>query len=151
MLLLNASSTAVATPLTAYGNAGNDSGAFGFETIGMKEVTFQLLGAGSNAAGYTVTIYCSISPNLLYTHDNQPGFQVPYTSLRGDKTLIPAYDWSPVPGPDEDAATGGISNPLVSGGVKLLVNKSPFVVYRAVLTTVGSPTLNAAVYMFAVG
>jgi len=149
ILRLNPSSTANATPQAGYGNAGNDSGAVGFETIGFKEIAFQLVGAGATAAGYTVQIFCTLSPTLLTASDTQPGI-IPYVSLRGNTTLIPATDWDPVPGPSEQGGTGGIANPLVSGGVKLLLSKSPFVAYRAVLTAIGAPTANCNVLMFGV-
>lgn len=150
LLRLSPSAPVVATPLAAYGTIGyNDSGAVGIATIGMKEVTFQLVGPGATTAGYSITIYGTITPSLLTPVDNQPGI-LPWVNLTGSIAVAPT-DWDPLPGPSEQGSTGGIANPLVSGGVKLLVSKSPFVCYRAVLTTKGAPTDNVDVLMFAVG
>lgn len=158
LLSLTPSATAVATPLANYGTIGvNDSGAF-ITPIGLSKVTFQIIGPGATAAGYTVSVYGTIDPTAYFAYTansandgitagtakntTQANYGVVYT--------IPATSWQLLPAPSEQSGAGVVANPMVTGTSTFMQVSGAFVAYRVVLTTIGVPTLTAAVYGFGI-
>lgn len=153
--LLTSASTAVGSPLTAYGTTTgptpNDSGAY-ISPIGMSKWTFQLIGAGANTAGYTITIYGTTDPAAYAS------FSAPLNSgtaitggTDGVTSGIPASSWQVIPGPSDQSGTGAVSNPMISGAATWFTANIPLVAVRAVLTTLtGSPSSSISVVGFAV-
>lgn len=153
--LLTSASAAVASPLTAYGTTTgptpNDSGAY-VSPIGMSKWTFQIIGAGANAAGYSVTIY-GTTDRVAYTAWSA-AMNVGGTAFGGGidgiTAGIPASSWQVLPGPSDQSGTGSVTNPMISGSATWFTANIPLVAVRAVLTTIGSPSNSISVSAFAV-
>ena len=152
--LLTAPSTvsAVAAPLAGYGTIGvNDSGpVLVGSAAGFTKWTFQLIGAGAIAAGYSVTIYGTIDP-VLWTALTQLGPSLGLNDAPdGLSAYIPASSWSPLMGPSEQSGTGPMTNPMLSGQSTMLVVSGGLMAVRAVITAVSSPSNPVTVLGFVV-
>ena len=138
---------------------GLDSGIQMTEAIGCKEFTFQLVGPGANAAGYSVTCYGTTDqaayaygkavnpsqPTIVYP--NTPAQQTIYGQGKGS-TALPITSWVVLPGPSEQSGTGVMGNPMVSGSAQILKVTLLLVAIRVVATLTG-PTLPVQVLCFA--
>ena len=153
VLQLTPNSTAYTTPLAGYGTIGvSDSGAFGLEAQGFKKWFFNIIGPGATTAGYSVTIYATIDPALkAYMEGNNTVVAPALYGTGKEKNYLPGSSWFQLPGPSEQGGTGTSSNPLVTGATgTLLQAEGAFIAFRAVLTTLGSPTQPATVLAYAV-
>jgi len=183
MLSVAPSASAVSTPLASYGTIpalpsppnpagyggqtlynglpypvagfGNDSGWYA-SPKGLSKVTFQLIGPGATAAGYSVSVYGTIDPAAYWTYVY--GKQNPTANLavggvayaggmdgfsssgNGYYPGVPATSSVLLPGPAEQSGTGTVGNPMVSGTSTMLQVSGAFLAYRVVVTTVGSPS-----------
>lgn len=126
---------AVAAALASYGTIGvNDSGGVLHSAAGFTKWDFQLIGVGSNAAGYSVTLLGTTDPallNFVYTKGPTSGVSMDLCAV----TAAPASSWFVLPAPSEQSGTGAVTNPLVSGsgGGVLQVNMLLYAV-RAIVT-----------------
>lgn len=144
----------VNTPLTTYGTIGaNDSGAYS-TPIGFTKWTFQIVGVGANAAGYSISFYGCIDPQAYATYTASfggGGIATSTTPPAGEpySTGLPTTSWSLLP---FQSATGGgtEANPLVSGTNTIGFCSGALIAIRACLTTIGSPTSPISVIAFAV-
>jgi len=75
--------------------------------------------------------------NYVYTQGAHSGQPMDTCAI----TAVPAFDWFVLPAPSEQSGTGAVANPLVSGGTTLLIVSMALYGVRAVLTTLGAPTL----------
>lgn len=135
-----------------------DSGIQAPEGIGFSKWVFQMIGAGSSAAGYNVTLYGTIDPAAYDLVWGRPfggtGSRLPQIAAQGKGSLnLPATSWFQLPGPSEQSGTGNMSNPLISGASNVLFTTLPLVAVRGVATilTGGSaPTNPVQVLVFGV-
>jgi hypothetical protein len=133
-----------------------DSGTQMSEAIAMKTWTFQIIGPGAAAAGYTVTLYGTIDPAAYDNVFGRPGPD-PVTGAPAVKAsgkgnlLVPATSWFALPGPAEQGGTGTMTNPMVSGTSNILQVSMALVAVRAVavIGTAPAPTLGIQVLGFA--
>lgn len=165
LLTLNPTSTAVATPLTGYGTAGNDSwvgtapltGAALLGSNAMVEATgftkwqFQLVPppGGTTVGTYQVTLYGTTS-SLAYSQWELSHNPQAYAYPNSAPPAMPAAGWFILPGPSDQGGTGTDANPLTAAAPTLTVSR-PLVAVRAVLTGGATPFAgNAQVIGFAV-
>lgn len=152
LLTLIPAATAHTTPYASYGTIGlNDTGPVLFEGIGFIRGKFQIIGAGAVVAGYSVSIYTTISPAILNAigQSNGTGTYLDWRLAHGNTTIIPPTDWVLMDSVSSNASTGPIANPMVSGTTwSCDTSSGPFVAYRIVLTAKAAPTLNAQVLGF---
>jgi hypothetical protein len=142
--------TAFATPLASYGTIGTqDSGAYATPG-GYTKWSFQLIGPGANAAGYTFSFYGTLDPAVYRAYTTAMGGGG-VTALAPEPFTAgaPATSWSLLP---FQAATGGgtEANPLVTGTNTIGFCSGALVAIRCVLTAVGTPTQPVSVVAFAV-
>ena len=122
-------------------------------------MTFQIIGPGATAAGYTVSVYGTIDPAayLAYSASGGQDFISTYTVKDnavlppyGSALAIPASSWALLDAPSQQAGTGAVANPMVTGTSTVMVVSGAWVAYRVVLTTVSAPTSACAVYGFGI-
>lgn len=143
LLRVNPSSTALANPLQAYGNAGNDSGLVLVEGIGFGKLGLQGISSPGQSAvpgGYTFTAY--------YTHDPRAYAQWEasfnpnkYLLTPGGAPQVPASSWIQIPIPSDQSGGGVETNPFgVGQGMHASLG---IVAVRVVLTAIATPTGSA--------
>jgi hypothetical protein len=138
------------------GSAGAalDSGIQMCEAIGFKTWQFQFLGAGSQASGYSVTVYGTFDRTAyeIYfpSYDGPNGSYYAQAGTGRGSTLLPATSWFQLPGPSEQSGTGLSLNPVVSGTSQVLVASLGLVAVRAVATIIGTPTNGVTFVGFAI-
>lgn len=156
LLTVSSGASAVSSPTTTYGTNsgaptaaglatfGNDSGVIMLEAKGFTKWTFQIIGAGKSAAGYTISIYGTTDPALLrlayQTAGTTSGQMGQQPDLMNSLTAIPATSWDLLP---MQATTGGATegNPLVTGTNTIGMYSGAIVAVRVVLTaTSGTPS-----------
>lgn len=133
LISLNASATAVASPLTGYGTLGiNDSGMALNEAQGFTKWKFTASGGGT---GYTVTLYGTNDPlaKAAWRQSHNPG------AYPGGVLVLPASSWVILGGPSEQSGTGLIANPITATTPTFDFSGSLLAV-RAVLTAVAAPS-----------
>jgi hypothetical protein len=154
IVLLNnvpATATAVASPLVNYGTVGlNDSGIY-CTPVGMTKWTFQIVGPGSTAAGYSFSVYGTIDPVAYRAYTTAMGGVGGSFAGQPEPFLgnVPATSWGLLP---MAATTGGgtETNPLVTGTNTIGFVSGALEAIRVVLTTAAAPTLPVSVIGFAV-
>jgi hypothetical protein len=133
-----------------------DSGIMAAEGIGFSKWVFQIIGAGSSAAGYTVTLYGTIDPaayNAVWGYPGNPAQNIPAIAASGMRYKgLPSTSWFQLPGPSEQSGTGNMSNPMISGISNTLFTTLPLVAVRAtaVISTTSVPTSPVQVLVFGV-
>ncbi len=127
ILSVNASAAAVSSPLSAYGTIGvNDSGMALNEARDFKKWNFSLSGGGT---GYEISVYGTNDP-IAYAAWRQafnPGY------YPGGVVVLPATSWFLLPGPDQEAGTGPMANPMTQTAPMMEFSGS-ILACRAVLT-----------------
>jgi hypothetical protein len=151
ILRLNPSATAVSSPLTGYGTIGvNDSGLVLMEAKNFTKWGFQMCPEESPAGtvlvtGYSVTIYYTISRFVLFAQQTRGTQPLETPADATGSTLVPVGSWWPLPAAADQSGTGTDYNPLTSDGPVL--SGSRFALgFRAVLTTIGSPSGGCIIY-----
>lgn len=126
------------------------------EAIGLKTIMFQLVGPGAATAGYSVTAFGTIDPaayDLAWGFAGDPNTNRPAVKAVGKgATGLPTTSWVVLPGPAEQAGTGVMGNPMVTGQSPILKVDLPLVAVRvvAVIGNAPAPTQPISVLCFAV-
>ena len=131
-----------------------DSGIQMCEAIGFKTWEFQLIGAGAQTAGYSVTLYGTLGRSAyeIYfpSYDGPNGEYYNQAGTGRGSTLLPTTSWFSLPGASEQSGTGYSLNPIVSGTSQVLVVSMALVAVRALATVIGTPASGVQCIGFAI-
>jgi len=129
ILSVQAGAATVSTPLSAYGTIGvNDTGMALNEARDFKTWNFSLTGVGAGSTP-EITIYGTNDPAAYraWVQAFNPGY------YPGGVATVPASSWFVLPGPDQEAGTGTMANPLTAAA-PYLEFKGSILACRAVFT-----------------
>lgn len=146
LLVVNPSSTALASPLTGYGNAGNDSyvanGPMLVEAADFTKVTCTVVPVmGSTTwSGYTIEFYATTDSRAYAQW--RTAFN-PMAYFGQVAPTVPAASWFPIIALSDQSGTGTDSNPITAPGQVLSASRG-LVAIRAVLTATTPGTGTAA-------
>lgn len=146
LLVLTPAATAVANPLAGYGTIGvNDTGMIMNDAMNFTKFTFMF--SGSDA--YSVTIYATADKRAydLWRYNLNPNPYLP--QWQGTAPTLPASAWVVCPGPSQQGGEGGVANPLTATNPTFVAGNS-WLAFRAVLTTIGTPTTQVTLTVDAV-
>jgi hypothetical protein len=118
------------------------------EGMAFTKFTFEM----EPADYYTVSCYGTVDKRAydLWRYNFNPNPYQP--QWNGVAPTLPASSWFLLPGPSDQAGTGGVSNPLAQA-TPLLITGLPVLAVRVVLTAVGTvpaPTNTTTVSVLAV-